>query len=369
MSLPQIEIIVIASIVAVSCSLVGVFLVLRKMSMMSDAITHTVLLGIVLAFFVTQDLSSPLLMIGAALMGIVTVYLIEALQRTRLLSEEASIGVVFPFIFSIAIVLISRYAGSIHLDTDAVLLGELAFAPLDRIFFFGASIPAAYISSTLVLILNLSVIVIFFKELKLSSFDAILAATLGFSPVILNYVLMTLVSITAVAAFNAVGSILVIAFMIGPPVTAYLLTHDLKRMMILSALISVINVFAGYQVARFFDVSIAGSMAVVTGLSFVTVFLFSPQEGYLTRKLKNSRQKTAFAQTLLLLYFLEHENDPGFLELEHLHQKFNWSDHVIHRILNKLEAESLIYVAEEKVILLDKGRTHALQQQEELYDR
>lgn len=127
------EIQLVALIVAVACSLPGVFLVLRRMALMSDAISHTVLLGIVLAFFVTHDIASPLLIAGAAAMGVITVGLVELLLRTRLVREDASIGLVFPALFSIAVILISRFAGSVHLDTDAVLLGEIAFAPFRRL--------------------------------------------------------------------------------------------------------------------------------------------------------------------------------------------------------------------------------------------
>ncbi|MCB0293484.1 MAG: metal ABC transporter permease, partial [Calditrichaeota bacterium] len=133
MNSAQLEIQLIASIVAVACALPGVYLVLRRMAMMSDAISHTVLLGIVIAFFITKSITSPLLLIGAALMGVVTVSLVELLNRTKLVREDAAIGLVFPAIFSIAVILISRFAGDVHLDTDAVLLGELAFAPFNRL--------------------------------------------------------------------------------------------------------------------------------------------------------------------------------------------------------------------------------------------
>lgn len=243
---PQIEIQIIAVIVAVSCALPGVFLVLRKMSMMSDSITHTILLGIVIAFFATHDLSSPLLIAGAALMGVFTVWMTETLSRTRLLAEDAAIGVVFPLLFSIAIILITRYAGSVHLDTDSVLLGELAFAPFDRMIVAGEDIGAKAIYTTgSLLFINLTAIIIFFKELKVATFDPMLAAVLGLSPALVHYGLMTLVSLTAVGAFQAVGSVLVVAFMIGPPVTAYLLTDDLKRMLILSVVIGTVNGILG----------------------------------------------------------------------------------------------------------------------------
>ena len=179
---PQLEITITALIVSSACALLGVFLVLRKMAMMTDSIAHTILLGIVMAFFITESLTSPFLIIGAAAIGLLTVYLTELLQRTKLMAEDSAIGIVFPFLFSIAIILITRYAGNVHLDVDAVLLGELAFVPFDRFIVFGRDMGARaiYIMGTILLI-DLLYVTLFYKELKLVTFDSALASVLGFS--------------------------------------------------------------------------------------------------------------------------------------------------------------------------------------------
>ncbi len=270
------EIQLIAALTAAACAIPGVFLVLRKMSMVSDSITHTILLGIVLAFFLTEDLSSPLLMIGAALMGPVTVWLTELLTKTRLLSEDSATGMVFPLLFSIAVILITKYAGNAHLDTDSVLLGELAFAPFDRLIINGIDVGAkgVYISIAL-LIINIVFTALFFKELTLVSFDPILAAVTGFSPTVIHYALMTTASLTAVGAFEAVGSVLVTAFMIAPAAAAYLLTKNLKKMLFLAAFIGGISGVLGYQAAAILEVSIAGTMACFCGIFFLLAFVYS----------------------------------------------------------------------------------------------
>ncbi len=199
MSQIQVEIQLIAVVVAVACALPGTFLVLRRMAMLSDAITHSILPGIVVAFFLTKSLSSPLLLVAAAAMGVLTVSLVELLHRSRLVKEDAAIGITFPVLFSIGVILISRYAGNVHLDTDAVLLGELAFAPFNRFILGGHDLgPQALWVMGFVLLLNLAFLTVFFKELKLSTFDPLLASALGFSPVLLHYGLMSLVSVTAV---------------------------------------------------------------------------------------------------------------------------------------------------------------------------
>ncbi|NLB29204.1 MAG: metal ABC transporter permease [Clostridiales bacterium] len=300
---PQFEIQLIAVIISVSCALPGAFLVLRKMAMMSDSITHTILLGIVLAFFATGDMSSPLLITGAAAVGVITVWLTEMLVKTRLVVEDSAIGIIFPLLFSIAVILITRYASSVHIDTDSVMLGELAFAPFRRMVVAGRDIGArAIYTSGALLVINIVLTAVFFKELALATFDPLLATVLGFSPAFIYYGLMTLVSVTAVGAFEAVGSILVVAFMAGPPVTAYLLTDDLKTMLVFSGCFSVLGAIFGCRLASLFDVSIAGSITVVIGLLFMLVLCFAPKKGLIAVLLRKARQRREFAKNTLLIH-------------------------------------------------------------------
>lgn len=264
---------IIAILISIASGIIGVFLILKKMSMLSDSITHTILLGIVIAYFITKDLNSPLLIIGATIMGVITVWLTQRISNIDLVSDESAIGLVFPFLFSIAVILISKFGSNIHLDIDSVLLGELSFAPFNRLVVMGIDIGAkAIYISVIVLILNVIYIKLFFKELKLTIFDPTLAMTLGISTTYINYSLMTMVSLTTVVAFEVVGTVLVVAFMIGPPVTAYLLTDDLKNMLRLSCLFSAISSILGLQIALFFDISISGCMASMVGVIFLLVY-------------------------------------------------------------------------------------------------
>jgi manganese/zinc/iron transport system permease protein len=258
MNLIHLEIQLIAVVVSSACALSGVFLVLRRMALMSDAISHSILLGIVLAFFVVKDISSPLLVLAAAATGVLTVALVELINRTRLMKEDAAIGIVFPVLFSVGVILVSRYAGDIHLDVDAVLLGEIAFAPFNRLVAFGIDIgPKSFWVMTIILALNLLFINLFYKELKVSTFDAGLTLSLGFSTWALHYGLMSLVSVTAIGAFDAIGSILVVALMIVPPASAYLLSERLSGVILLSLAYGITSALSGYHLARLFDVSIA----------------------------------------------------------------------------------------------------------------
>jgi manganese/zinc/iron transport system permease protein len=337
----ELEIQLIAVVVAVACSLPGVFLVLRRLALLSDAISHTVLLGIVLAFFLTGDLASPLLIVGAAATGVLTVALVEVLRGTRLLKEDASIGLVFPALFSVAVILIAKFAGNVHLDTDAVLLGELAFAPFRRLHIGGMDVgPTSLWVMGAILLLDVAFIVLLYKELKLTTFDPALSAALGFSPVLLHYVFMGMVSITAVGAFDAVGSVLVVALMIAPPAAAYLLSDRLPVVMVLSAALAAVSALSGFWVAWIADASIAGSMAVMAGAVFAAAFLFAPERGVLAQARRRSRQRVDFAQLMLTIHLLNHEDTPAAAEEnreDHLGRHLRWAPTFAQRVVRRAE--------------------------------
>ncbi len=355
----QIEIQLIAVAVAVACALPGVFLILRRIAMLSDAISHAVLFGIVIAFFVVEDLASPFLIIAATATGLLTVALVEILDRTKLVKEDSAIGLVFPVLFSIAVILVSRYAGNIHLDTDSVLLGELAFAPFDRFEIAGADVgPRALWLIGGILILNITVIVLFFKELKLVSFDPALASALGISPVVVHYLLMTQVSITAVGAFDAVGSILVVALMIAPPATAYLLTDDLRRMIVLSGLFGVMSALSGYWIAHWMDVSIAGCIASMSGFWFAVAFTLAPRRGLLAAAIRRRNQKKEFSVYMLLIHLFSHEGLPeAELEcrMDHLTDHLAWSPNMAEKAVEEAVDRQLVVRDDQHLKLTKKG--------------
>ena len=359
----QVEIQLLAVVTAVACALPGVFLVLRRTAMVSDAVSHSVLLGIAIAFFVVESLTSPLLILGAAVTGLLTVLLVELLKSTRLVAEDAAIGLVFPALFSAAVVLISRYAGDVHLDTDAVLLGEIAFAPLDRLVIAGWDVgPRSLVVMVGILTVVLACIAAFFKELKLATFDSALAAALGFSPVLVHYGLMALVSVTAVGAFNAVGSILVVALMIAPPATAYLLTDRLGTMLWLSALTGLTAALAGYWAAHLADASIAGSIASAAGAQFALTLLLAPGRGVMAAARRRARQRVRFAETMLAIHLLHHEGTPEAVRenrLEHLREHLRWDPAAVTRIVRRAERDGLVVAEDGLLQLTAQGRTLA----------
>jgi manganese/zinc/iron transport system permease protein len=364
MSVAQWEILGIAVLTAAGCALVGTFLMLRRMAMVADAITHAILPGIVVAFLLTGDLASPWLVIAAAATGVLTVALVEALTNTGRLREDAAMGLVFPALFSVGIIMITRYAGNVHLDVDAVLLGELAFAPFDRFELAGRDLGARHLwLMGAVTLANGLLIALFFKELKLATFDAGLAASLGLAPVVIHYGLMTMVSVTAVGAFDAVGLVLVVALMVGPPAAAYLLTDRLDALLALAVLLGAASSALGFALAVWLDASIAGSMAVGVGLVFGAVFLLAPGRGLVAGMRRRRRQRYEFAQVMLAIHLMQHEGEPDYAvesRVDHLHGKHvGWTPRFTRDVVAGAVRRGLVERAGPQLSLTDTGRLAA----------
>lgn len=352
----QLEIQLIAALVAVACAIPGTFLVLRKMAMISDAISHSILPGIVLGFFLTQDLNSPLLILLAAVTGVVTVILVEFIQNTGLVKEDTAIGLVFPALFSIGVILIAKNANDVHLDIDAVLLGELAFAPFDRLVLGGTDIgPKSLWVIGSILIITITLLLLFYKELKLSTFDKGLAATLGFSPLLIHYGLMTMSSVTVVGAFDAVGAVLVVALIIAPAATAYLLTDDLRKMLLLSCFFGTLAAIAGYWMANALDASIAGSMTTVLGIVFLLVYLFAPKQGVVSVLFKERQQRKEVSLLVFLLHLQNHQ-EIGERHVNHLREHINWQKVQAKTVLELAQKNNLVRISDQVVSLTEKGQ-------------
>jgi manganese/zinc/iron transport system permease protein len=358
------EIQVVAVLVAAACALPGTFLVLRRMSLVSDAISHTILFGIVIMFALVGDLQSPLLFVGAVLSGVLTVSLSELLLRTRRVQADAALGLVFPALFSIGVILISRNFRDVHLDADAVLLGELAFAPFNRVDFLGLDLPRGAVVMGLILLLNVGLIALFYKELKLATFDAGLAAALGFLPGVIHYGLMTVVSVTAVGAFDHVGAILVVALMIAPPAAAYLLTDKLGRMLGLSVVIGVISALSGYWLARGLNLNIAGAMATMTGVCFLVALIFAPQRGLLARRVERIERRKRFAVEMLLVHLTTHEgntNQQHESTLHHLTDELRWQPGFAQATVERAAQQGFVEHVRGMLQLTGEGRLVAQQ--------
>ena len=313
-------------LVGLSGALLGTFLVLRGSAMLTDAISHSIVLGIILVWLATSQLSGPVQVIGAGLAGLATVVMSEALGRSRLVRMDAAIGLVFPAMFALGVLLISLYARDVHIDVETVLLGEIGFVWLHTTPLWGAEVPVTVLTLAAMLTINLIFVLALWKELKLSIFDPGLAAALGLAPAAVGYGLLALTSATAVAAFEAVGAVLFIAFVIVPPATAFLLTRRLGTMVVIAAVVAVASVGAGYQLARLWDVSIAGMMAAMTGAFFAAALVAAPQQGVVAQGLRRRTQRLDADCTALVAHLATHAGRPEMAGestlralVEHLH--------------------------------------------------
>jgi manganese/zinc/iron transport system permease protein len=269
-------IILTASLFSISCGLLGCYLILRKMAMVGDAISHAVLPGIAIAFLLTGSRESFIMIAGAAMFGVLTTFLIEFFHHKARLQTDAAIGVTFTWLFALGIILITLYAGQVDLDQECVLYGEIAYVPIDLWITEGGTVlgPRALYIAAITLAINLIFIWAGYKQLYLTTFDPAFAATIGISVSLWTYLLMGAVSMTTVAAFESVGAILVVALLVVPPATAYLVTDKFKQMLGLTVVLSVFNCVAGYFLAVWIDGSIAGAIVTVAGSVFMLTLIF-----------------------------------------------------------------------------------------------
>jgi len=279
--------------VATACAIVGCFLVLRRMAMIGDAISHAVLPGIVVAFLLTGSRDSLWMLLAASAVGLLAVFLIQWFHRQGVQSD-ASIGVIFTAMFSVGVVLVSLYADQVDLDLDCVLFGEINYVPWTKLELFGADIgPKAIWALGLALLLIVGCIGLFYKQFKLCAFDPFMAAAVGIPVALFHYALMGLVSVTTVASFESVGAILVLGLLVIPPASAYLVTERLSAMIGCAIGYGASSVVLGYFAAAWLESSITGTTVAVAGLLFLVTLLLSPSHGVLRNKVRAGRRSPA----------------------------------------------------------------------------
>jgi len=275
MEINDILVILTALSIGACCSLLGCFLILRKAVMIGDAISHSVLPGIVLAFIFTEERASVPILIGAAIFGVISTIVIDFLQNKSKLQAGAAIGISFTFFFAVGVIMIAYFTGgNADIDQDCVLFGEIASTYLDKIFI------GEYLIGTRALLTILPVLlcVILFvslgrKGLSITSFNADYAKAVGINVSFWNYLLMFLVAISSVLSFESVGAVLVVGFLVIPPATAYLITNRLKNMLWLSVLFSSLACVLGYYFALMLDVTVSGAIVSVGGTSLLLVWM------------------------------------------------------------------------------------------------
>ena len=288
-----------------SCGLLGTFLVLRKMSLLGDALSHAVLPGIAIAFLLSGSRAIVPMFLGATLFGLLTTLLVEAFHKKWQVQEDASIGVVFTALFALGVVLITAFAGQVDLDQECVLYGEIVNLPhqpprieivpalsgiidnlpLFHVFLHGNELEMApdVIRMGFVALAVALLVWLFYKELLVSSFDPGLAFSLGINSTVVHYALMCLLSIVVVSAFESVGAILVVAMLILPGATAHLLSARLPVIMGLTVIHAFLSTLMGFHLATWLDCSIASAFVVAGMGLFLLAWLLSPYDGLLAK--------------------------------------------------------------------------------------
>jgi manganese/zinc/iron transport system permease protein len=282
-----------ASIVAINAALLGSFLLLRKMAMIGDAISHAVLPGIVIAYYFSGDKTSGLLLLGATLTGVIAAIIIDFLSRKVRIQGDASIGITYTLLFALGMIMISTWMkGNVDIDMECVLYGDIALINLDKVMvdetlYLG---PRAFYIEIVAFFIIGSSLMFGYKGFKILAFNEDYAKSLGINTRSWHYALMTLVSLTTVVAFEVVGAVLVVGFLIIPPATAQLVTLKLKWMLFWSSAFGVIAVIIGYYFAIWLNVSITGAMVAVSGCIFFLVLILQRFEKKMVATSKNEQQ-------------------------------------------------------------------------------
>ncbi len=333
---PAIGTMVLGAVVGSAASVLGTFLVLHRSTMLTDAIAHAALLGIVVAYLFVGDLHHPALTVGAALAGLLTVTGTRLLEASRRVRTDAAIALVFPFLFALAVLLAGRYAGDAHLDADAVLVGEIGFAWIDVTEVLGLAMPRALRTMLIVLALDLVLVVALWNALKLVAFDRVHAATIGFAPGLVTAVLLGATSLTAVAAFDAVGAVLFVAFVVAPPAAGLLLADRVATMLAIGLIGSVLAAVGGYGAALAFDLAIAPSMALAAGALVGVALIVGPRHGLVARLARSRHQTLDLDARALLVHLASHEGAPT-PQRENtradLHDHLSWTRRKVDRVV------------------------------------
>lgn len=343
---PLLWIYIITGLAGFTCALAGAYLIIRKSAMIADAISHSILPGLVAGFWIANGPNLLTGLIGALLSGMLTVWLVEYLTGKRRIKQDAAIGLVFPFLFALGVIWISQDFSNVHLDTDSVLFGEVTLAPFDRLKLGGTDLgPQAIWLLSFALIITTAFLTLFRKELKLATFDPLLATVSGFAPIALHYGLMTIVSVSTISAFAAVGAILTVALVIIPAATARLLSHHVSGVLRISSLVGLTTSLLGTWIAFTFDLSISGMIATLLGIIFSATAILAPRNGILAQTKLRQRDQINQAIQALIIHLEAHQNTPEEATentISHLTAELGWSNSWTQTVMQSALAKQAI---------------------------
>lgn len=260
-------------LVGLSCAPIGVFLYLRRQSLLVDALAHVALPGIVFAVLLTGQLDPPTLLAGALFTGLATTWTIETLSRVPKIRPDAAIGIVFTTLFALGLLLLSSRLEGVHIDAEHALYGDVL-----------AVGDGSFVLLWLVAPLLLAGVWVALPLLTLSSFDPRFARALGVPLTAVHYGLTAGATVASVASFEAVGAVLVIAFVIVPAATAHIVARSVGRMVVWAIGFSWLAVGVGTAFSIAIDASTSGAIVSASGVIYALVFLFAPRYGWVASR-------------------------------------------------------------------------------------
>ncbi|MDQ3150967.1 MAG: metal ABC transporter permease [Actinomycetota bacterium] len=289
MNTDALVVVLTAGLLATACGLLGGFLVLRRQSLMSDAVSHAVLPGIVLVFLLTGSRAALPTILGATAVGVACVLGFEALRRTGLVRSDAAIALTFPALFSLGVIGVSRFASGAHLDLDTAIYGEITFAPLRTVAMGGLDVPRSLLVTGPAAVLTVLLVVLLWRPLQTSTLDPQFAEIVGLRGRLAQRVLLVASTAVAVVAFDNVGAVLVVAFFVVPAAAAHLLASRLGTMLILAVTIGWVSAVVGHWAAVRLDSSMSGTIGLATVVCFALARLLAPRRGLLWRRSLKAR--------------------------------------------------------------------------------
>lgn len=272
-----------AAAVSASCALVGSFLVVRRMSLLGDAIAHAVLPGIALAVLAGGRLGGPLVMVGAVAAALLTVWLTRAIHVGVGLAEDAGAGVVFTSLFAAGVVLVTLFASRIDLDPECILFGILELSAFDLVSIGQFAVPRALITAVLVLGLVGGVLAATWRLQVFTAFDSAAARVTGVPVTAVTTLLLAATAVATVAGFEAVGAVLVVAMLVVPAATAELLVQRMHSVVIVAVALAIVAACLGWAAAWYWNTSAAGMIAVILGGFYAIAVVASPADGLVAR--------------------------------------------------------------------------------------
>lgn len=357
----EFEIVIVIILSAITCSIPGAFLVMRKNYYAADTTNRSAMLGIAVALIFSSYLSSPLVIIlGSFTAGLAMILIKKLKDFTSFRAKGLSIIISSAFLcFGILIASNFSFNNATNFDLSIIYLGETAFTYFNRLRVFGVDIGSyALYAISLVLIINIVIIMIFYKEFKIDGVDKSYAASIEMKESSIDYLLLIMTSLSVSVSFQTAGIFMTSAFILGPAATALFYTKRLSTLAFVSVFISSIACLAGFGIAWPNEVSISGTIVSFIGILFIVSVLFSPEEGLLKKHFDNLTTQKRLEEYIIMDILNSEIIDCREKHInEELSSSLKWKLMKVSYIMNKLKAENKIEIVQDKVQLTEEGKS------------